>query len=205
MKIAIFISGEGSNMRKIVEASKSEMIDGEVVGVFSSDSSSSGLEWAKEEGIKTFCLEYDELSQEEVEKQVSEKMKEWGVELIALAGFMKVLTSEFVKEWKDSIINVHPSLLPEYKGLDTHLRVLKDGQEYHGSSVHVVTEDLDGGNIIAQEKLLIDEADDKETLKERVKKIEHEMFPKVIGSICNGKIKIKDGEVCHNEVKKEIK
>jgi len=148
-----------------------------------------GLTWAKENGIKTIALDhtlYD--SRLEFDKDLIEEIDKQQPDLVVLAGYMRILSSEFVQHYHGKLLNVHPSLLPNYRGLNTHKRVLESGETYHGTSVHFVSEDLDGGPVIAQAKLVVERHDTEQTLMERIQKLEHKLFPLVISLFIGGRI-----------------
>ena len=169
VRLAIFISGRGSNMKTLVEA----CLDGDVVAkpvlVLSNSYSAAGLEWASEQGLPIAAIDhraYDD--RESFEKDVQQTLELHNVEFIALAGFMRVLTSWFTEQWEGRMINIHPSLLPKYPGLHTHKRAIEAGDAEAGCSVHWVTEGVDEGAVIDQERVAIQEGDTPDTLAERV-------------------------------------
>jgi formyltetrahydrofolate-dependent phosphoribosylglycinamide formyltransferase len=175
-RVAILISGRGSNMRALVEQADSY----EVVLVASNKREAPGLEWAREHGLKTWMLESKGRGKEEYDRLLSESLDEHGVGTIALAGFMRILSPWFVNEWRGRILNIHPSLLPKYRGLDTHARAIEAGDEVHGCSVHIVTEELDAGELLGQVEVPIDPGDTPQDLEQRVLAAEHQLYPKVL-------------------------
>lgn len=181
VRLAIFISGRGSNMKTLVEA----CLDGEVVAkpvlVLSNSYSAAGLEWASEQGLPIAAIDhraYDD--RESFEKDVQQTLELHNVEFIALAGFMRVLTSWFTEQWEGRMINIHPSLLPKYPGLHTHKRAIEAGDTEAGCSVHWVTEGVDEGAVIDQERVAIEEGDTPDTLAERVLEREHILYPRAL-------------------------
>lgn len=181
VRLAIFISGRGSNMKTLVEA----CLDGDVVAkpvlVLSNSYSAAGLEWASEQGLPIAAIDhraYDD--RESFEKDVQQTLKLHNVEFIALAGFMRVLTSWFTEQWEGRMINIHPSLLPKYPGLHTHKRAIEAGDAEAGCSVHWVTEGVDEGAVIDQERVAIQEGDTPDTLAERVLEREHILYPRAL-------------------------
>lgn len=175
-RVAILISGRGSNMRALVEKA-----DGyEVVLVLSNKADAAGLRWAREQGLETSIIESKGLTREEFDRRVSAILDEHSVGTIALAGFMRILSPWFVEEWRGRIVNIHPSLLPKYRGLDTHARAIEAGDKVAGCSVHVVTEELDAGDVLGQAQVPIEPGDTPESLAERVLAAEHQLYPKVL-------------------------
>lgn len=181
LKLAVFISGRGSNMRSIVEACEDPTFPAEVSVVLSNRPNAEGLRFASSNDIPTETVDHKKFdSRENFEAEVSKSLESYEIDLIILAGFMRVLTPSFVEKWPDKIINIHPSLLPDYKGTNTHARALADGQEEAGCTVHYVIPELDSGKIIAQVRVPILKSDTVETLSERVLKEEHKIYPKAI-------------------------
>ena len=181
VRLAIFISGRGSNMKTLVEA----CLDGDVVAkpvlVLSNSYSAAGLEWASEQGLPIAAIDhraYDD--RESFVKDVQQTLELHNVEFIALAGFMRVLTSWFTEQWEGRMINIHPSLLPKYPGLNTHKRAIEAGDAEAGCSVHWVTEGVDEGAVIDQERVAIQEGDTPDTLAERVLEREHVLYPRAL-------------------------
>ena len=176
-KVGILISGRGSNMQAIVEQAGEAY---EVVVVASDKPEAPGLIWAREHGIPTFALSPKGIGKLAYEAAISAALREAGAEIVALAGYMRLLSDEFVAEWRGRIVNIHPSLLPKYKGLDTHRRALVAGDMVAGCSVHVVTEELDAGEVLGQAEVRIEARDTPESLAQRVLKEEHRLYPKVV-------------------------
>lgn len=176
-KVGILISGRGSNMMALVEYAADAY---EVVVVASDKPEAPGLIWAREHGIPTFALSPKGIGKLAYEAAISAALREAGTEIIALAGYMRLLSDEFVAEWRGRIINIHPSLLPKYKGLDTHARAIAAGDEEAGCSVHIVTEELDAGEVLGQARVPILPEDDADTLAARVLAEEHRLYPQVL-------------------------
>jgi len=176
-KVGILISGRGSNMMAIVEQAGDAY---EVVVVASDKPEAPGLIWAREHGIPTFALSPKGIGKLAYEAAISAALREAGVEIVALAGYMRLLSDEFVGEWRGRIVNIHPSLLPDYKGLDTHARAIAAGDAEAGCSVHIVTEELDAGEVLGQARVPILPGDDADTLAARVLAEEHRLYPKVL-------------------------
>jgi phosphoribosylglycinamide formyltransferase 1 len=175
-RVAILISGRGSNMRALVEGARSY----EVVLVASNKPLAEGLAWARARGLPTWASDSRGVEKEEYDRALSAALEQHEVGTIALAGFMRILSPWFVGCWAGRIVNIHPSLLPKYKGLDTHVRALEAGDETSGCSVHVVTEELDAGEVLGQAKVAIEPDDTPQTLEQRVLAKEHQLYPEVL-------------------------
>ena len=189
--IVVLISGKGTNLQALIDAShESSYI---ISAVISSNAKALGLSRATKSGIDTYVLEPESFkSKLEFEKSLANRICEINPKLIVLAGYMKILGPHFIKLFHGKIINIHPSLLPEYPGLNTHQRVLEDKKKIHGVSVHFVTEDLDGGPIIVRDQVDVLTGDTVESLARRVLEREHIIYPKVVESIATGKIQLSD-------------
>ena len=177
MKIGILISGRGSNMVAIVDAVKSgEIPDAEVAVVISDKADADGLEKARARGIETVIVERRGRSREEHDAEIISELKKRGVELVCLAGYMRLLSPSFVQAFPNKIINIHPSLLPAFPGLDVHERVLAAGEKRSGCTVHYVNEDLDAGEVILQHEVPVLVGDTVETLSARILVEEHTAY-----------------------------
>jgi phosphoribosylglycinamide formyltransferase-1 len=175
-RVAILISGRGSNMRALAQAANGY----DVVLVASNKPDAEGLEWASKNGIRTWALESKGIGKEEFDRRMSTVLDEHGVGTIALAGFMRILSSWFVNEWAGRIVNIHPSLLPKYRGLDTHARAIEAKDIISGCSVHIVTEELDAGDVLGRAEVPIEPGDTPGTLAQRVLAAEHDLYPRVL-------------------------
>lgn len=174
--VGVLISGRGSNMQALVEQA-----DGyEVVLVASDRPDAAGLAWAHEQGIPTFALSPQGIGKPAFEAALDGALRAAGAEVVALAGYMRLLSPDFVQRWRDRILNIHPSLLPAYKGLNTHARALAAGETVAGCSVHLVTEELDGGAVLGQTPVPILPDDTAEALAARVLTAEHELYPRTL-------------------------
>ena len=192
--IVVLISGKGTNLQALIDASHRSSYT--ISAVISNKAKAIGLNRAKISGIDTYVIEQESFdSKLEFEASLSSRISEINPKLIVLAGFMKVLSPQFVKLFRGKIINIHPSLLPEYPGLNTHQRVLEDKKKIHGMSVHLVTEDLDGGPVIAQDSVYVLPDDTIESLAKRVLEREHIIYPKVVESLAIGKIQLSDYDI----------
>ena len=190
-KIIVLISGNGSNLQAIIDACKSGMIDGNVVGVISNKANVFGLERAKKNNIPSEVINHNNFgTREEFDQELVTYIKSYQPDLIVLAGFMRILSPIMTSAFKNKMINIHPSLLPKYPGLKTHEQVIANNDAEHGVTIHSVSEELDGGPIIAQSKIVVHKNQQLEDLIERIHKIEHKIFPKVISMIASKEIKI---------------
>lgn len=175
-KVAILISGRGSNMQALAEQAS-----GYTVALVASDRPDSpGLAWAAAHDIPTFALSPRGIGKPAYEAALDTALRAAGTDLIALAGYMRLLSDAFVARWRGRIVNIHPSLLPKYKGLDTHARAIAAGESRAGCSVHIVTEELDGGEVLGQAEVPIFPSDTPESLAERVLVEEHRLYPQVL-------------------------
>ena len=190
-KIIVLISGNGSNLQAIIDACKSGMIGGNVVGVISNKANVFGLERAKKNNIPSEVINHNNFgTREEFDQELVTSIRSYQPDLIVLAGFMRILSPIMTSAFKNKMINIHPSLLPKYPGLKTHEQVIANNDAEHGVTIHSVSEELDGGPIIAQSKIVVHKNQQLEDLIERIHKIEHKIFPKVIGMIASKEIKI---------------
>ena len=181
-RIAIFISGRGSNMAALLYAAKAPECPYEIVLVAANDPEAPALTLAKAEGIATFAHCHRGTPRVQFDAMMSAAAKDHGADYIALAGYMRLLSPEFVADWADRLLNIHPSLLPEYKGLDTHERALAAGDAVAGCSVHLVTAELDDGEVLGQTEVAILPDDTPETLAARVLIAEHQLYPRILAA-----------------------
>jgi phosphoribosylglycinamide formyltransferase 1 len=179
-KVAILISGRGSNMAALVYAAKHPDCPFEIVLVASNVPHAEGLELAKAEGILTFAHSHKGMKRAEFDTIIDAEVQKSGATMIALAGYMRLLSPEFVEQWQGRMLNIHPSLLPKYKGLDTHERALADGEKVTGCSVHIVTAELDDGEVLGQTEVAIIPGDTPETLAARVLIAEHQLYSRTL-------------------------
>jgi phosphoribosylglycinamide formyltransferase-1 len=183
IKTAVFISGKGSNLNNLIKFSKFKNYPYSVDLIISNTNKAKGLKYSKKYGIEKKIISYDKKVKSD--KKILYFLKQKKIKLICLAGFMKILSSNFVKKFKGNIINIHPSLLPKYKGLNSHIRAIKNGEKFSGCSVHHVTSKLDSGKIILQKKVKISKKDTAFSLAKKVLKIEHLIYPAAIKKILN--------------------
>ena len=175
-RVGILISGRGSNMRALVE----NAISYEVALVVSNKPRAPGLEWARAHGLPTWSQDSKGAEKEGYDRLVSAVLDEQSVGTIALAGFMRILSPWFVEEWRGRIVNIHPSLLPKYRGLDTHARAIEAGDKIAGCSVHIVTDELDAGEVLGQTEVPIEPGETPASLEQRVLLAEHALYPRVL-------------------------
>ena len=175
---AVFISGRGSNLKSLIKHFKKKNSPIIIRLVISNNLKAKGLIYAKKSKIKTYVTDYKNVNISE--KKLLEKLLKYKINLICLAGFMKILSENFIKKFKKPILNIHPSLLPKYKGLNTHKKVINNKEKYSGSTVHLVSSKLDSGLIILQKKIKVSKFDNEKTLEKKILKIEHILYPKAI-------------------------
>jgi len=196
MRFAVFASGEGTNLQAIIDAVKAQEIKGELVVVFSDKRKSNVLNRAKDAGIPTLCLERkDYATPQSYERDMVIHLKEYDLELIVFAGFMKVLTAFFVKQYPNQILNIHPSLLPSFKGKNGIKDTFTYGSKLAGVTIHFVDAKMDHGPIIMQESFKVKEGETLEELEARIHALEHRIYPKVIQMFIEGRLKIKGRKV----------
>lgn len=187
-RLVILISGRGSNMRSIIEAIDAQQIDATVSAVISNRPDAAGLDYAKAQSIATAVVDHKAFSdRESFDKALAERIDDYKPDFVILAGFMRILTSGFVEHYRNKLINIHPSLLPKFKGLNTHQRAIDAGEKEHGASVHFVTAELDDGPVIMQAKVNILADDSAESLAARVLEQEHQLYPAAIQKLVNSK------------------
>lgn len=194
--VVILISGRGSNMRALIEASRRPHSSYRVALVLSDQADAKGLGVARDLGVPARALPAQGFpSRAQHEQELCASVLEAQPSLVALAGFMRILGSPFVRTFADRLVNIHPSLLPLYKGLHTHRRALEAGDVRHGATVHYVTEELDGGPGILQARVPIRPGDDESRLSARVQQVEHRIFPLAVQWHCAGRVACRDGQV----------
>ena len=175
---AVLISGRGSNLRSLIKYSKMKKSLIRIVLVVSNNFTAKGLDYANKSKINNVVIKYS--NKKTFEDRLLKLLKKKNVDLICLAGFMKILSGSFVKKFYKPILNIHPSLLPKYKGLNTHHRAIQNKDKYSGATVHIVNEKLDSGKIILQEKVKILKSDSRKSLEKKILKIEHKIYPRAI-------------------------
>ena len=194
-RIGILISGSGSNLQAIIDHQKSHSNLYEIALVISNKADAYGLQRAKNVNIPTRVIDHTQYdSREAFDAKLQQALEEAKIDFVVLAGFMRILSHDFTQHFLGKMINIHPSLLPKYTGLHTHQRALDAGDKEHGLSIHFVTPELDGGPVILQAKVAIDESDTEASLKEKVHQQEHIAYPKVIEWFALGRLSFKDNQ-----------
>lgn len=191
LSVAVLISGSGTNLQAIIDASRRGDIAADIIAVLSDKSEAFGLTRAERAGIPCRVLPASGFPDRETyDEALGEMLAGLAPDLVVLAGFMRILTGGLVRRWTGRMLNIHPSLLPAYRGLHTHRRVLDAGETHHGTSVHFVTEELDGGPVIAQARLAIRTDDTEDSLNGRIQALEHRLYPTVIGWFAQGRLRM---------------
>ena len=183
-RIAIFISGNGSNMLNIIDACKNNILQSEVLVVVADNDKAGGIKSAKQKNVYTFIIKKSSFETiEGFDDALLNLLNILNINLICLAGYMSILSKNFIKKWRYKIINIHPSLLPNYKGLNTHKRVIQNNEKFSGCTVHYVDKDIDSGEIISQKRVPILQSDNELTLQKKILKEEHKLYIKVLKSM----------------------
>ena len=199
LRVAVLVSGSGSNLQVLIDAMQAGTLPIEIVGVISNRDDAYAITRASAASIPVAILSHvasgKRMGIKTFERHASEQLTEWQPDLIVLAGFMRVLSGSFIDNAPAPMINLHPSLLPAYKGLDTHQRVIQSGERHHGCSIHVVTADLDAGAVLTQAVLDINQKDTADGLQKRVQKLEHQLLPWTVLLLAKGVLSLKDDEV----------
>ncbi|HEE0106928.1 TPA: phosphoribosylglycinamide formyltransferase [Citrobacter gillenii] len=191
--IVVLISGNGSNLQAIIDACKQKKIKGTLRAVFSNKADAFGLERAREAGIPAHSLEASQFARREAfDRQLIQEIDAYAPDVVVLAGYMRILRPAFVAHYAERLLNIHPSLLPKYPGLHTHRQVLENGDEEHGTSVHFVTDELDGGPVILQAKVPVFDGDSEDDVTARVQAQEHAIYPLVVGWFVDGRLQMRD-------------
>lgn len=195
-RTAILISGRGSNMRSLVAAAQAADYPAEIVLVVSNRPDATGVPWAVEQGLPTVVIDHKGYAtRADFERALQSALDTHGVELVALAGFMRLMTPEFVEHWRDRMINIHPSLLPSFKGLNTHERAIEAGVKIAGCTVHFVRAEMDDGPIIAQAAVAVRSGDTAKTLADRVLAAEHRIYPAALRLVAAGQARCEGQKV----------
>ncbi|MBR1283064.1 phosphoribosylglycinamide formyltransferase [Bradyrhizobium sp. AUGA SZCCT0177] len=196
-RVAILISGRGSNMAALIDAAKAPDFPAEIVTVISNRADAGGLEKAAASGIPTTVIESKPFGKDRAafEAVLQRALDEKNVELICLGGFMRLFTAEFVKRWYGKMLNIHPSLLPSFPGLDPHGQALTTGVKISGATVHFVIPETDAGPIVMQGAVAVADGDTAETLAQRILVIEHRIYPEALRLLASGKVRL-EGDIC---------
>lgn len=192
-RIVVLISGSGSNLQALIDASRDEDYPAEVVAVISNCASAYGLTRAQQNHIPTVVLDHRQFTdRSSFDRELRTVIEQWDPDIVVLAGFMRILTPEFVDQFQGKLLNIHPSLLPKYPGLHTHRRALEAGDREHGVTVHFVTRELDGGPTIVQARVPVESTDTELSLAQRVLIEEHRLYPLAVRWLAEGRICLKD-------------
>ncbi len=199
-RTAILISGRGSNMVALIEAARDPAYPAEIALVVSNNPVAPGLARAREAGITTAEIDHRAYGQDRAgfEAELQSVLEAHGIELVCLAGFMRLLTAEFVSKWQGRMINIHPALLPDFKGLDTHARAIAAGAKTHGATVHFVVPEMDSGPIIAQAAVPVRADDTPQTLAARVIVVEHKIYPAALRAVAEGRTSVEESNATKN-------
>ena len=193
MNIVVLISGNGSNLQAIIDACESGKIAGTLRAVFSNKADAFGLQRARDAGIPAHALSAGQFATREAfDRELMQEIDAYAPDLVVLAGYMRILSPAFVAHYTGRLINIHPSLLPKYPGLHTHRQALENGDAEHGTSVHFVTDELDGGPVILQAKVPVFDGDDEADITARVQAQEHAIYPLVVSWFADGRLKMQD-------------
>ena len=199
-KICVLISGNGSNLQAIIDEIKGGRLNAKISGVISNRPNAYGLERAKEAGIEAVCLDHTNFdTRESYDEALKAQIDAFGADCVVLAGFMRILTPEFVDSFAGKLLNIHPSLLPKYKGLNTHQRAIDNGDKEHGVSVHFVTPELDGGPVIIQSRVPVFDEDTASDLAERVQEQERRIYPLVLSWFSAGRLSMRNNKAVLDE------
>jgi phosphoribosylglycinamide formyltransferase-1 len=194
-RVAVLISGHGSNMAALIEAAKDKNYPAEIALVLSNKADAAGLEIARAAGIHTHVTDYRIFGKDRAafDAAMQDVLVQHRIDIVCLAGFMRLLTPSFVAQWPQRMLNIHPSLLPAFKGLDTHKRALESGATVHGATVHFVVAELDSGPIIVQAAVAVRPDDTEAALAARVLAQEHRIYPLALKLVALGRVQVKDG------------
>lgn len=196
LRVAVLISGRGSNMKSLIDAARRPDFPAEIALIASNVPDAGGLAIARDAGIATVALDHRQFAgREAFERALNAKLVEAKIGFVCLAGFMRLLTPYFVNAWAGRMINIHPSLLPAFPGLDTHARALAAGARFAGCTVHFVTSEMDVGPIVGQASVPVLDGDDADALAARVLAAEHRLYPHALALITSGRAKVVDGRV----------
>ena len=199
-KIVVLISGGGSNLQAIIDGIQADNIQAEISAVISNRADAFGIERAEKAGIDNHILDHTVFgSRESFDESLSQIIDSYEPDLIVLAGFMRILSDDFVEHFRGRMINIHPSLLPKYKGLNTHQRALDSDDKEHGASVHFVIPELDAGTVIIQGVVAIEANDTADTLQQRVHKVEHQIYPQAVKYLAEEGLSLKDSKLFYKD------
>ena len=188
-RVAVLISGRGSNMTALIEAAKAKDYPAEIVLVVSNRPEALGLARARDAGVGTAIVDHAQFGEdrEAFDRALDDELRAHRIDLVCLAGFMRLLTPWFVTRWSGRMLNIHPALLPQFKGLHTHRQALAAGVKRHGATVHFVVPEMDAGPIVEQDSIAVGDGDTEETLAERVLEVEHQIYPRALRAVAEGR------------------
>jgi phosphoribosylglycinamide formyltransferase-1 len=194
-RVAVLISGRGSNMAALIEAAKAKDYPAEIALVVSNKPDAGGIATARAAGIATELVDHTAHGKDRAafERALQAVLEKHRIELVCLAGFMRILTPWFVGQWQERMLNIHPALLPAFKGLDTHKRALQAGAKVHGATVHFVVPEMDSGPIIAQGAVAVRKDDTEQSLAARVLSVEHHIYPQALKLVAEGRVRVENG------------
>jgi phosphoribosylglycinamide formyltransferase-1 len=194
-RVAVLISGRGSNMAALIEAALDKSYPAEIVLVLSNRPDAGGLLVARAAGVATEVVDHVVFGKDRAafESALQAVLEKYHIDVVCLAGFMRLLTATFVRQWQNRLLNIHPALLPAFKGLDTHKRVLEAGKTIHGATVHFVVAEMDSGPIIVQGAVAVRQGDSEETLAMRVLSVEHRIYPLALKLVSEDRVRVVDG------------
>ncbi|HZL30130.1 MAG TPA: phosphoribosylglycinamide formyltransferase [Pseudolabrys sp.] len=195
-RVAVLISGRGSNMAALIEAAKDKHYPAGIALVMSNRPDAGGLATASEAGIETQVVDHKQFGKDRAafDTAMQKVLEAYSIELVCLAGFMRLLSSGFVAQWNERMLNIHPALLPAFKGLDTHKRALDASAEVHGATVHFVVPEMDAGPVIVQGAVTVHTDDTEQTLSARVLAVEHRIYPQALRLVSEGRVRVVDGK-----------
>jgi len=194
-RVAVLISGRGSNMAALIEAAKDKTYPAEIVLVASNRPDAGGLVTARAANIATEIVDHSSFGKDRAafERALQSVLEQHRIDLVCLAGFMRLLSADFVQQWPERLLNIHPALLPAFKGLDTHKRALAAKAKIHGATVHFVVAEMDSGPIIAQGAVAVRDGDSEAALAARVLAVEHRIYPLALKLVAEGRVRVVDG------------
>lgn len=198
--IVVLISGSGSNLQALIDAVNDGRMSGRISAVISNRSDAYGLERAAKAGIETAVVDHTQFDdRERFDQALAAEIDRFNPDLVVLAGFMRILTHDFVEHYTGRMLNIHPSLLPKFRGLNTHARAIEEGETEHGVTIHFVTPELDGGPLIIQAKTPIDSDDTARTLAAKVQGLEHRIYPQTVDWFITGRLRLENDKVIFDD------
>jgi len=200
LRLAVMISGSGTNLQALIDACRHPEYPAEIHVVISNRPDAMGLKRAQKAGIDAVVIDHTKFEDRETfEEAIHTCLKDHRTQLVCLAGFMRILNADFVNRWRDRMINIHPSLLPSYKGLHTHARAIEDGVRFAGCTIHYVRPEMDNGPILMQTAVPISADETEESLAAKILPLEHQMYPAAVRMIADGKARISGGKVVYSD------